>query len=414
VTFETADPSLSEIVATQPDDSCDFTTAAASGAAMRIVIVMHDFAAGGTEHVAVRLANSWAAAGRRVTIFCGTERGPLRSRVSKDVRVARAPNDCPRSLFSRFILAEALADFTAIEWPDVVYAPGNFHLPVLARFSAIDPSRAVTIGKLSNPIASSSSIGLFRRVHEAVTRRILGRVDRFVAMSPALRAEARTIFDAERVALAWEPLLDPAQPIADAPRDDRRPLFLAVGRLEHQKNFALAVKALALSAHHDAELLFLGDGSERKKLTRLAARLGVNDRVTFAGYRPDISHVFASASALLLPSRFEGYPAVAAEAVAAGLPVIATRCSPAIGEILVNDDHSRIVSPNPRAFAAAMDDMATLPPSDRCPRAGFVARHDANVAAANYLAVLDELCVSARRPAGIETVENIPTRWWFS
>jgi len=414
VTFETDFASLSETVAAQSDDLIGFTGAATAGAAMRIVIVMHDFAAGGTEHVAVRLANSWAACGRRVTIFCGTERGPLRSRVSKDVRVARSPRDCPRSLFSRLALAEALADFTAIEWPDVVYAPGNFHLPVLARFSAIDPSRAVTIGKLSNPIASSSPIGPFRRIHEAVTRRFLGRVDRFVAMSPALRAEARTIFNAERVALAWEPLLDPTPPSADACRGAAHPLFLAVGRLERQKNFALAVKALALSGHGDAELLFLGDGSERKKLARLAARLGVADRVTFAGYKSDISHVFASASALLLPSRFEGYPAVAAEAVAAGLPVIATPCSPAIGEILVNDDHSRIVSPSPRAFAAAMDDMTTRPPSDRRPRASFVARHDATIAAAKYLALLDELCVSARSPVRAEAAENNPTRRRFS
>jgi glycosyltransferase involved in cell wall biosynthesis len=368
-----------------------------AGAASRIVIVMHDFSSGGTEHVAIRMADAWACAGRRVTIFCGTEHGPLRSAVPPHVRVARATAEKERSPLSRFALAEALAGFAAVERPDIVFAPGNFHLPVLARFRAIDLSGAMTIGKLSNPITRPNRIRPLRMVHRVAKRWAFHGIDCFVAMSPALRAEAATVLDVDRIALAWEPLLDTSAKI-DVARPQSDPhIFLAIGRLERQKHFALAIEAFALSRSSErSELLILGEGSERGMLTRLAERLGVADRVTLAGYCKDISGALSRASALLMPSRFEGYPAVAVEAIAAGVPVLATRCSPAIDDILSHDWRSRVVDARPEAFAAAMDAIIANPAAAQLPNAGLHARHDVAVAAHKYLALLDSVCAAGR------------------
>ncbi len=79
------------------------------GPGHRILIVLHDFSGGGTERVAIRLANQWARMGRAVRIFCGTEAGPLRGLVDDAVSVEQADPVLPRARFSRIRLGIALA-----------------------------------------------------------------------------------------------------------------------------------------------------------------------------------------------------------------------------------------------------------------------------------------------------------------
>ena len=124
----------------------------APGPAHRILVVLHDFSGGGTERVAIRLANQWARMGREVRIFCGTEAGPLRSLVEAQVFVEQADPILPRSLFSRIRLGFALAAAADRFQPDAVFAPGNFHLLAMAAFGLRDRSGAATLCKISNPL----------------------------------------------------------------------------------------------------------------------------------------------------------------------------------------------------------------------------------------------------------------------
>ena len=317
---------------------------------MRILIVMHDFSGGGTEHVAIKLATEWARAKRDVVIFCGTEIGVLRPIVPPGVRVVRAGRECRRSPLSRLFLARELALFAARERPDVVFAPGNFHIPVVACFRLVDRSGATIVVKLSNPTDRRSpdrTKTLFNWGFRTLTRRL----DCLVAMSPALRDHEARALNRSDIDWAWEPILTAGAP---APGDRSKTLFFAIGRLEKQKNFELALQAMAL-ADPTARLLIFGEGSERAALTRTILQLGLSRRVRLCGYRPEVGHHLRHAAALLLPSAYEGYPAVAVEAIAAGVPVFATDCSVAMAEILGGDARNRILPSRPEAFAAAMN-----------------------------------------------------------
>ena len=98
------------------------------------------------------------------------------------------------------------------------------------------------------------------------------------------------------------------------------------GRLVKNKGFADVIRAVSLL--DDVKLLIIGDGPEKKKLEKLASKLKIVDRVTFAGWQKeqkDVYQLIKSAKIFVMNSLSEGGPRVALEAMALGLPVISTR-----------------------------------------------------------------------------------------
>lgn len=100
-------------------------------------------------------------------------------------------------------------------------------------------------------------------------------------------------------------------------------LVAAGGRFEPRKGFDTALRAIARLP--GAWLWLIGDGRERPALERLAAELGVQDRVRFAGWVAEPIHHLAAADAFLMPSRHEPLGNALLEAWQAGVPSVSTR-----------------------------------------------------------------------------------------
>jgi glycosyltransferase involved in cell wall biosynthesis len=121
---------------------------------------------------------------------------------------------------------------------------------------------------------------------------------------------------------------------ADAPPVDRAEvgipadarIILAVGRLDPQKGLEFLIESAAslVTRFPDVHFLLVGGGSLRGQLVRQLADLRLQSRVHFCGWRPDIPSVMKLACGLALPSLWEGMPNVVLEAMAAGLPVVAS------------------------------------------------------------------------------------------
>lgn len=128
------------------------------------------------------------------------------------------------------------------------------------------------------------------------------------------------------------------------------PLALVVGRLGAEKNLELALDAIARIP--EARLAVVGDGPYREALAARAAAAGVAGRVRFAGALPRerLPDVYASADAFVFPSTSETQGLVLAEALAAGLPVVAAD-SEASRDVA---GERRIVPAEPDAVAAAL------------------------------------------------------------
>ena len=129
-------------------------------------------------------------------------------------------------------------------------------------------------------------------------------------------------------------------------RDETSPLLLSVGRVVYQKGFDLAMRALAGIKDIEWTWHIAGDGPQMEALQALAKALGIAKRVTFLGWqsRADLIEQYKKASLFLFPSRHEGMPNALLEAMASGLPVIAT-CI-AGNEELVADGETGILVPS--------------------------------------------------------------------
>lgn len=133
------------------------------------------------------------------------------------------------------------------------------------------------------------------------------------------------------------------------------PLFIFVGRLIRQKGVDVLINAFANVK--DAYLLIAGNGKDRDDLETLSGQLDLKGRVFFLGVRHDIPELMKAADCLVLPSRWEGQGLVIPEALAVGLPVIATDFAAAPS--LVDNERTGIIVPREDsiALAAAMNKM---------------------------------------------------------
>ncbi|MGE5249160.1 MAG: glycosyltransferase family 4 protein [Bacteroidota bacterium] len=103
--------------------------------------------------------------------------------------------------------------------------------------------------------------------------------------------------------------------------------LLSAGRVVHQKGLDLGLRALAQLKDIEWEWRIAGDGPQMEPLKRLAEGLGLGDRVTFLGWqsREELVKWYHASTLFLFPSRHEGMPNAVLEAMASGLPVVATR-----------------------------------------------------------------------------------------
>lgn len=178
------------------------------------------------------------------------------------------------------------------------------------------------------------------------------------------------------------------------------PVLAAVARLSPEKNLALLLAAFAAVARDDARLLLVGDGPERRALEAQAEALGVQSRVRFAGARADVDDLWGLVDCLALPSLSEGMPLVVLEAMARGIPVVAS----AVGDVprlLANASHGRLVPPGDEAaLRAALGEALALPRRHDAQAAAFVqSAHSADAMAARYLDLYQELSGHGRKTA---------------
>ena len=121
-------------------------------------------------------------------------------------------------------------------------------------------------------------------------------------------------------------------------------VFLNVGRLDPQKGQAYLLRAFhcILPQAPTAYLVILGDGLLRSALRQLASELGIADRVRFPGIRTDVGAFFEMADVFVFPSVFEGLGLALVEAMAKGLPCIASRL-PALTEVIADSSTGMLV-----------------------------------------------------------------------
>jgi glycosyltransferase involved in cell wall biosynthesis len=167
------------------------------------------------------------------------------------------------------------------------------------------------------------------------------------------------------------------------------PRFVAAGRLVHQKGFDRLLTMLA-RLPDTARLTILGDGPDRETLIRRAGKLGLAERVALPGFEAAPWAIYAGADAVVMPSRWEGMPNVALEALACGTPVIATPDAGGIAELAAAAPRGAVtLAEAGEAFVAAMRAVALGAPAELRPSL-LPAAHRTENAVAAFEAILTE------------------------
>jgi glycosyltransferase involved in cell wall biosynthesis len=148
------------------------------------------------------------------------------------------------------------------------------------------------------------------------------------------------------------------------------PLVGIVGRLVPVKNHALFLQMAARVRARlpEARFVIVGDGELRADLEALAEALGLAEAVVFAGWQQDLAPIYADLDALVIASRNEGTPVSVIEAMAARVPVVATRvgglpdllCGGRFGALVAPDDAEAMVEAVLDALRARLDTPARL------------------------------------------------------
>lgn len=365
---------------------------------MRILTFLHSFEPGGVERVALRLHTAWLAQGVDARLVMGRTDGAMRREWPDIVPEVFAGIGVSTARWETLWMIFRLPGAIRRHRPDVLFCAGN-------SYTIVAVAMKLWLGRRCPPVVAKISNDLYRQDLPPVARpfyrawlRIQGRVlDRVVGMAPPMRdelAECMAVPDA-RIAIVDDPSLDVADiarlaaaraQAAPARRAGRR--FLAIGRLAAQKNFALLLRAFARMAGPDDRLTIVGEGGQRRALEAEARRLGLGERLSMPGHVNPVDQPLLEADALVLSSDYEGVPAVVAEALAAGVPVVTTRCSRSIADMLDNGRFGIIVPVgDDAALAAAMAQVAGLPFDPVAARAQ-AQRFTVQAAAERYLAVM--------------------------
>jgi glycosyltransferase involved in cell wall biosynthesis len=123
-------------------------------------------------------------------------------------------------------------------------------------------------------------------------------------------------------------------------------LILCVSRLEQEKDVqALLVSLTNLEKAMPYHCLIVGDGSERTQMEAFVRRVKIDDRVSFMGYRADVPNMMKASDLFVLPCPAEGFGLVLAEAMFAGLPVVAINHGGPL-EIVINEETGLLVPRN--------------------------------------------------------------------
>ena len=222
-----------------------------------------------------------------------------------------------------------------------------------------------------------TAVDLKDRIYNYADRFSLPRAYRVVAVCGPFgkRLIARGV-DRERIRIQHNSVKPFVVPNAEAVENVRRKhgigeelVVLCAGRLSTEKGQADLLEAVALIAKMPDiprfRLLLAGDGVERQHLEQLSARLGIQEKVIFAGHASDMRPYYAMASMLVLPSHSEGSPNVVLEALAAGLAVAATTVG-GVPEILEEGRTGLMVPPRNSAALAEATARLLRDPGLRC------------------------------------------------
>ncbi|MEB3295659.1 MAG: glycosyltransferase [Synechococcales bacterium] len=302
----------------------------------RIAVFIPTLNGGGAERVAVNMLKGLIHRNIQADLVVGTAQGPYLNQVPSAARLVDL--QAGRVIKSILPLARYLKEthpfalLCHMSHTNVAAVAAHRLAQVQTRLVLIEQVHA---SRSVSPLWRSHLVPIFMRW-------LYPQADAVVGVSEGVAQDLQTMLGLTDVKAIYSPIVDfQSLQTASNPPDHpwfqpgQPPVFLAVGRLDPQKDFVTLIRAFAqVQAKIPARLMILGEGSERQSLETLIQSLGLTDAIALPGFASNPFAYMSHAAAFVLSSRWEGLPTVLVEALACGCPVISTDCPSGPEEIL--------------------------------------------------------------------------------
>jgi glycosyltransferase involved in cell wall biosynthesis len=334
----------------------------------RVCFVLPSLNGGGAERAAVQILNALDEARWDRSMYLFRREGPYLRDVAPSVRIASGESA------TRIGRLRGLRRFIQATRPDIVVS-------FLSYFSVLVAARLARIGcrvifNQQTPMSAFLTDRDYhwrrpadRRLFQIATRIGYRLADLIVTTSRGVADDLARSFgvEADRIRIVHNPvdLESIARSVRESIPPEHQsqwtcPVVVAAGRLAEAKNFPLLIEAVAaLRTRVPLHLFILGAGDQEEALVKLAAERGVAASIVFCGFQSNPWKYIARADIFALSSRYGGFGNVLVEAMACGVPVVATT-SPGTTEIVADGVDGLLVEHHDAmSFAAALERVLT-------------------------------------------------------
>jgi len=297
-----------------------------------ILFLLPCFSGGGAERVTLNLMIGLKDLGYSVGIIVFNKGGPLLSMVPVDVPIYNLGTSTLR--YSIIPLIKKLQQLK----PKVVFSTLGYVNVALLLVRWLLPKKVKIWVREANLPSISLPNNPQPKIMTILYRKLYRKADKLICTSTRMRDEFISDFCVPKEVIEILPNPVDIGEIRKSALPKRRfdkggVCYIASGRLTYQKGFDRLLCWFSTLDNKKSTLAILGEGDLKFELIRKAESLGIQNRVKFLGFCDNPWRWYAGADAFLLPSYWEGMPNVALEALACGVPVIATADSGGIREV---------------------------------------------------------------------------------
>jgi len=326
----------------------------------KIVFVIPALTSGGAERVMTRILQYMDRKRANVHLLLFREMGAYLNDVPPDVTIDTLVNS-KHYYILRWTIYFKYKRYISVLKPDVVVSFMWYPNFVVLLEKWIGRGRHKVIVSERTTLAFTRGSRLVGWLRRCGTRLLYPKADRIIALTKQMRQELMSAapIRPDRVKVIYNPVdlerlkIKAEEPVHHTWFDPSRPLILSIGRLTIEKGFKHLIGAFGQVIERNAPyLVVLGEGNERASLEGLIKRLDLKDRVHLPGYEKNPFKYLSQCTLFILSSINEGFPNVLIEAMALGVPCIATRCATGPEEIITDGVDGVLVPPADEASLA--------------------------------------------------------------